>query len=109
LAASASDDDNKSGKITTSNDGKTRSQNKNGGYQSGDLSYYHPQWPYYQATALRETIDGYEFGALSKWLGARQPSQKQKAKELFTSYRREEYINLATSAVEWSVESIRRW
>jgi hypothetical protein len=84
----AASDDNKSGKITTSNDGKTRSQNKKG-YQFGDLSY-HPQRPY-QVRALREMIDDYEFGALSKWLGNRQPSQaKQKTiKELFTS--KEEY------------------
>jgi hypothetical protein len=70
------DDSTKSGNITDSNDGKTRSQNKKG-YQFGDLT-----------ERLINGVTGkddYKFGDLSKWLDSQ---AKQKAKE-FTS--KEEY------------------
>ena len=72
----ATADDNNSGKSTTSNDEKTRSQKKTG-YRFGDLS-----------KSLINRFPGqydYEFGDLSKWLDSR---AKQKAGE-FTN--KEEY------------------
>ena len=72
----ATADDNESGKSTTSNDEKTRSQKKTG-YQFGDLT---------KSLISRSTgKDDYEFGDLSKWLDSQ---AKQKAGE-FTN--KEEY------------------